>query len=294
MTSVTVIGLGVMGGSVARRLVESGIDTGVYDISPEAVARLAAAGARPVDPSADDLGDFVLTSLPDDRAVTAAVLDSGLLGRIAGRVLVELSTILPATMSLVAERAREHDVAVVDAPVSGGPAEALKGSLVLLAGASSPVLHRASPVLSLLGTVEHVGDAGQGKAVKLVNNVMSMGNVVVAAEAFALGTTLGLDAERLYDVLSRSGGRSHHFTKRIPYVLAGDYSPRFSLNLGEKDLRLALQLAHDEGYVMPTASIVHQVFEMGRARGLGGEDAIAVLKVFEGWSSGGRPSASAP
>lgn len=285
-TSVTVIGLGAMGGAVARRLVESGIDTGVHDISPDAVARLVDGGAREVDPSSGDLGDFVLTSLPDDRAVTAALLDSGLLSRLSGKVLIELSTILPATMSLVAERAREHDVAVIDAPVSGGPAEALKGALVLLAGASSPVLHRASAVLDVLGTVEHVGEAGDGKAVKLVNNVMSMGNVAVAAEAFALGTTLGLDAGRLYDVLSRSGGRSHHFTKRIPYALADDYAPRFSLNLGEKDLRLALQLAHDEGYVMPTASIVHQVFEMGRAQGLGGEDAIAVLKVFEGWANG--------
>lgn len=287
-TSVTVIGLGAMGGAVARRLVESGIDTGVHDISPDAVARLVDGGAREVDPSSGDLGDFVLTSLPDDRAVTAALLDSGLLSRLSGKVLIELSTILPATMSLVAERAREHDVAVIDAPVSGGPAEALKGALVLLAGASSPVLHRASAVLDVLGTVEHVGEAGDGKAVKLVNNVMSMGNVAVAAEAFALGTTLGLDAGRLYDVLSRSGGRSHHFTKRIPYALADDYAPRFSLNLGEKDLRLALQLAHDEGYVMPTASIVHQVFEMGRAQGLGGEDAIAVLKVFEGWANNGH------
>lgn len=285
-TSVTVIGLGAMGGAVARRLVESGIDTGVHDISPDAVARLVDAGAREVDPSSGDLGDFVLTSLPDDRAVTAALLDSGLLSRLSGRVLIELSTILPATMSLVAERAREHDVAVIDAPVSGGPAEALKGALVLLAGASSSVLRRASAVLDVLGTVEQVGEAGDGKAVKLVNNVMSMGNVVVAAEAFALGTSLGLDAGRLYDVLSRSGGRSHHFTKRIPYALADDYAPRFSLNLAEKDLRLALQLAHDEGYVMPTASIVHQVFEMGRAQGLGGEDAIAVLKVFEGWANG--------
>jgi len=287
-TSVTVIGLGVMGGSVARRLAESGIDTGVYDISADAVARLAADGARAVDPSSDDLGDFVLTSLPDDQAVTAAVLDSGLLGRLSGKVLIELSTILPATMSLVAEEARSHDVTVIDAPVSGGPAEALKGSLVLLAGAPETALRRASAVLDVLGTVEHVGEVGQGKAVKLVNNVMSIGNVVVAAEAFALGTTRGLDAERLYDVLSRSGGRSHHFTKRIPYVLADDYSPRFSLDLGEKDLRLALRLAHDEGYVMPTASIVHQVFEMGRAQGLGGQDAIAVLKIFERWANGGR------
>jgi 3-hydroxyisobutyrate dehydrogenase len=282
--AVTVIGLGAMGGSIARRLAGSGIDTGVYDIASDAVGRLVADGAQAVDPAADDLGDFVLISLPDDRAVTAAVLESGLLERLSGRVLIELSTILPETMSLIADRAREHGVAVVDCPVSGGPAEALKGTLVLLAGAEASVLERAEPVLALLGTVEHVGPVGHGKAVKLVNNVMAMGNVAVAAEAFTLGTALGLDRERLYDVLSRSGGRSHHFQKRIPYVLAGDYSPRFSLDLGEKDLRLALQLAHDEGYVMPTASIVHQIFEMGRAKGLGREDAIAVVKIFEEWA----------
>lgn len=285
MTRVTVIGLGAMGGSVARRLVDSGVDTGVHDISAEAVARLAAAGARAVDPVTDDLGDMVLTSLPDDRAVTEVVLDSGLLRRMAGRMLIELSTILPETIERVAEQARRHNVAVVDSPVSGGPAEARNGTLVLLAGASDEALSRAEPVLSALGTIEHVGRVGHGKAVKLVNNVMSMGNVMVAAEAFTLGTTLGLDRERLYDVLSRSGGRSHHFTKRIPYVLAGDYSPRFSLDLGEKDLRLALRLAHDEGYVMPMASLVHQLFELGRAKGLGQEDAIAVVKIFEDWAA---------
>lgn len=284
MTTVTVIGLGVMGGSVARRLVDSGFDTGVHDLSPEAVARSVAGGARAVNPAVDELGDVVLTSLPGDQAVTEAVLDSGLLDRLRGRVLAELSTTLPETVERVAEQARPRDVAVVDSPVSGGPADASRGTLVLLAGADDDALRRAEPVLKTLGTIEHVGRAGHGKAVKLVNNLMSMGNVVVAAEAFTLGTTLGLDRQTLYDVLSRSGGRSHHFQKRIPYALADDYSPRFALDLGEKDLRLGLQLAHDQGYAMPTASIVHQVFEIGRTKGLGREDVIAVLKIFQEWA----------
>jgi 3-hydroxyisobutyrate dehydrogenase len=182
------------------------------------------------------------------------------------------------------EAGARHDVAVVDCPVSGGPGEALAGKLVELVGADDAALARVRPVLEALGTVEHVGAVGHGKTVKLLNNLMAMGNIVVAAEAFTLGVKLGLDRDDLFDVLSRSGGRSFHFLKRFPYALADDYSARFAVRLGEKDIRLGLELAHDADYPMPTASIVHQIFEMARAKGLGNEDVVAVLKVFQEWA----------
>jgi len=279
-----VIGLGTMGGAVARRLVESGFDTLVHDIDDAAVARLVERGATACTLAGAGAAEVIVTSLPNDAVVTATVIDSGVLTEWAGRVLVELSTTLPATVEAVADAGHPFGVAVVDCPVSGGPGEALAGTLVQLVGASADALARARPVLDVLGAVEHVGGVGHGKTVKLLNNLMAMGSIVVAAEAFTLGVKLGLDRHELFDVLSRSGGRSFHFLKRWPYALADDYTARFAVSLGEKDIRLGLQLAHEADYVMPAASTVHQIFEMARAKGIGHEDVVAVLKVYQDWA----------
>jgi 3-hydroxyisobutyrate dehydrogenase len=283
----TVIGLGAMGGAVAERLITSGVDTGVADIDSGAVDRLVSIGGRHVDVASattEDLGSFVITSLPNDQVVTDVVLTDGLLDRLGDAILIELSTTLPKTVEVIGQRAAEAGLRVVDSPVSGGPDEARAGKLTLIVGADAEVLDAARPLLEVLGSIEHVGAVGTGKAVKLVNNLISMGNVAVAAEAFTLGTELGIDGRLLYDVLSRSGCRSAHFQKRMPWALDEDYAARFAVNLGEKDVRLGLQLAHERDYVMPVASIVHQLFEMGRAKGFGQQDVISLRKLYEDWA----------
>jgi 3-hydroxyisobutyrate dehydrogenase-like beta-hydroxyacid dehydrogenase len=284
MMRTAVVGLGTMGGAVARRLLAEGFPTLVHDVDPAVVARLVELGATACSPEDAGVAEVIITSLPNDRIVTDVVIGSGVLKSWAGRVLVELSTTLPDTVKAIAEAAKLHEVAVVDCPVSGGPGEALAGKLVQLVGADDDALERARPVLAALGTIEHVGAVGHGKTVKLLNNLMAMGSIVVAAEAFTLGVRLGLDRHELFDVLSRSGGRSFHFLKRWPYALADDYHARFAVSLGEKDIRLGLELAHQSDYVTPVASIVHQIFEMARAKGLGNEDVVAVLKVYQEWA----------
>lgn len=209
------------------------------------------------------------------------LVTGGLLERMAGTTLVELSTILPETMRRIAARAGSLGVRVIDAPVSGGPNEARAGALVLILGGEEDDIEKARPVLELLGKLEIVGPAGAGKAMKLVNNVMSMCNVAVAAEAFTLGTSYGLDPRRLYEVLSTSGGRSGQFVKRIPYALDRDFTARFAITLAEKDLRLAIQMAHELTSPMPVAAGVHQLYEQAIGRGLGGEDQMAVIKLYE-------------
>ncbi len=282
MSTVGVVGLGAMGGAVAERIVGSGFATSVYDVDATAVDRLVAVGATAATIPSIAQCDIVVTSLPSDAIVRSVLLDGGLLTAMGSSVLIELSTILPTTMRELAAAAR--DVAVVDAPVSGGPMEARAGALTLLVGATDANLERAHPVLEVLGAIEHVGSVGDGKVVKLVNNLMTMGNIAVAAEAFELGVSLGLDPRRMFDVLNRSGGRSQHFTKRMPWVLDRDFEARFALALGEKDVRLGLELAHASGYVMPVAACVHQLYEMGIAKGLGREDVVSVIKLYEDWA----------
>jgi 3-hydroxyisobutyrate dehydrogenase len=136
---------------------------------------------------------------------------------------------------------------------------------------------------------------GSAQVVKIVNNVMSMGNVAVAAEAMVLGVKAGMDPQRLFDILSTSGGRSHHFLKRFPNVLAGDFAPRFSIALSRKDLGLAARMAESLGVPLLTTSVVRQVYEVAAAAGLDGQDMASVTALFERWAGvevRGKPPAS--
>jgi 3-hydroxyisobutyrate dehydrogenase-like beta-hydroxyacid dehydrogenase len=147
------------------------------------------------------------------------------------------------------------------------------------------VLERWRPLLATLGSeIHHVGPLGTAQVVKIVNNVMTMGNVAVAAEAMVLGVKAGMDPQRLFEILSTSGGRSHHFLKRFPYVLAGDFAPRFSIALSRKDLGLAARLAESLGVPMLTTAVVRQVYEAAAAAGLDGQDMAAVTALFERWA----------
>jgi len=117
-----------------------------------------------------------------------------------------------------------------------------------------------------------------------VNNVMSVGNVAVAAEAMVLGVRAGLDPQRLYDILSTSGGRSHHFIKRFPNVLAGDFTPYFGINLSRKDVALGLHMAASLGLPMPVTSAVRQTYDTAHAEGFGSLDMAGVISLYEKWA----------
>lgn len=229
-----------------------------------------------------------MSSLPNPAAIRAAYL--GVDGAVSavrnGAVLIDMTTIDPATWRDVADAARTRGAEALGAPVSGGPAEAGSGKLVFLVGGDVTVIDRVRPVLETLGSeIHHLGPLGAGHIVKLVNNVMSMCNVAVAAEAMVLGVKAGMDPQRLFDVLSTSGGRSHHFLKRFPNVLAGDFTPHFSIALSRKDLSLALQMAESLGVPMLTASTVRQVYEAAAAQGLDTLDMAAVTTLYEQWAA---------
>ncbi len=275
-------GLGVLGGAVARRLTACGYHVSGFD--PD-VAAQAAAESHGIVPGHDGHiaeADFILTSLPDDNAVKSVLAgERNILARMHNNtVVIELSTALPATVRDIATAAAKRHIAVIDCPVSGGPAEALAGKLTLLVGAAPEAIQAAEGVLTSLGEIQHVGVPGDGKTVKIVNNVMSMGNVAVAAEAFTLGVKAGMDPKRLFEVLSKSGGRSAHFLKRFPKVLERDFRPGFSAAMGEKDLRLALAMMHEFRSPGLIAALVHQLYEM-TCSSFAAEDIVAIIKIFE-------------
>jgi 3-hydroxyisobutyrate dehydrogenase-like beta-hydroxyacid dehydrogenase len=286
---IAVIGMGQMGSAVAERLGEVGLDVLGYDIDAQTRQRLADRGVRVADSLRTTLAGrkVILTSLPDPKAVRAVWLgDAGLVALAEpGSLCIELSTIDPTTMREVAEAATQRKLPVVDCPVSGSPNEARQGKLILIAGGERGIVDGATPLLLHLGeTCRYTGAIGTAKVVKIVNNMMSMGNVLVAAEAFALGVAAGVEPQALYDVLSVSGGRSHHFTKRFPNALKGDFSPGFKMELGEKDLALAIDLGRAIKLPTPAASVVRELFAIALAEGFRGQDIVALLAMYRRWS----------
>jgi 3-hydroxyisobutyrate dehydrogenase len=292
---IAFIGMGQMGAGMAARLKDQGYDIAGFDISDAQRSRLAGDGFRMAASIKEVVAGrtAILTSLPDPKATREAWLgaDGIVANAEKGALCIELSTIDPQTMREIAASAAKRGLAVVDCPVSGGPGEARNGTLVLFAGGDDKDVARAEPILKTIGNDwKHTGGVGTAKVVKIVNNMMSMGNVLVAAEAFALGVSAGVEPQRLYDVLSVGGGRSHHFTKRFPNALKGNFAPGFKMELGAKDMALAVELGRMQGMPTPTASIVREMYSLALSEGFRGQDIVALLQMYQRWADAGAKS----
>ena len=286
---IGILGMGTMGGPMARRLVESGFTVTGYEPDQTRAGKAKADGVALASSPARvaEVSDMVLSSLPDVATVRRAyeAADGAIARARPGMVFIDVSTTDPESWREVAKAAKTKGVECLDAPVSGGPADAGSGKLIFLIGGEASVLDRCRPVLSVLGhEIHHIGPLGSGQVLKIVNNVMSVGNVVVAAEAMVLGVRAGLDPQRLYDILSTSGGRSHHFIKRFPNVLAGDFTPYFGINLSRKDVAIGLNMAASLGLPMPVTSAVRQTYDTAHAEGFGSLDMAGVIALYEKWA----------
>lgn len=286
--TVGVVGLGRMGGNMARRLLEEGFAVVGTDVSDDALDALADAGGEPVSSPAAvaQAAPVVLTSLPDPATVEAVFSGAdGLLEADAGDLTVlETSSIDPDTMAAIAERAGERGVDVLGAPVSGGPTASREGTLTVIIGGDEAVFERPAvqAVLDALGAkVYHAGDVETGHTVKLLNNVVSMGNLLLAMEAMALGAARGVDGEVVLEVLGNAGGGSNQLEKRGPRVLNRNFEPGFTVDLAAKDLGLALETAAATDQPMTLAPLAYNRYLEASAKGYGEEDAAAVVKLFE-------------
>jgi 3-hydroxyisobutyrate dehydrogenase len=288
---VCVIGLGNLGGSVAQHLAEAGYPTTGYDLSPEARSRAAAAGVTTKEniATAVSASDVVITSLPDGTAVREVWLDRGGLVESAkpGTYVVELSTIGPETMLEVGRPASAAGLKVIDAPVSGGPMEAVKGELVVIAGGEESDVDAIRPLLEDVGSTVHFsGPVGTAKTVKLVNNLITNATVLISAEAFQIGVAAGLEPRHLFTLLSQmGGGKSHHFQKRFPWALDGDYHARFSIKLAEKDFRLGLELGQWAGVPTPAAATMRSLYSVAMAEGMGDADIVGLVQLYKRWTT---------
>jgi 3-hydroxyisobutyrate dehydrogenase len=286
-TTVGLVGLGNIGGGMCRRMLDKGLSVVGYDVSPAAAERAASAGAR-VEQSLANVAArvrVIVTSLPNPAIVRNVFLGSDGLVALArpGTTLIETSTIDPQTIRDVARAAAAVEgVEVLDVALSGEPVQALAGELVFQVGGPDALIDKHLDVLEVLAKkINRTGDIGSAKTVKLVNNLMSLGNVAVAAEAFVLGVKCGMDPQRLYDILSISGGRSAHFISGFANVIKNDFRPGFKTSLALKDLNLILELAQDEHYATRFAQAITALYRDAVESGLGEDNFTSVVKRYE-------------
>lgn len=288
MTSVGVIGLGSMGLGVARSLLRAGFT--VVGCEPRAAVLEAfakAGGVAAADPA--DLARQVecIIVLVVNAEQTEAVL-FGARGAASalkpGTVVIASSTVAPDYAVDLGRRLAAAGALPIDGPVSGGAAKAGTGQLSMMAAGADAAFAKAQKVLDAIAEkVYRLGDEpGNGSRVKLVNQLLAGVHIAAAAEAMALGIKIGCDPQTLFEVISNSAGSSWMFQNRVPHILAGDYTPLSAVNIFVKDLGIVLDSAKRNTFPLPLSAAAHQMFLTAAARGLGGEDDSAVVKIFPG------------
>ncbi|HEX3688127.1 MAG TPA: NAD(P)-dependent oxidoreductase [Solirubrobacteraceae bacterium] len=283
------VGLGVMGGRMAQRLLCAGHPVVAYDPDVEAAAAAREAGAT-VAASPREVADaaaVVMVSLPSPEIVREVALgDDGLAKGSAIEVYVDLSTTGVATAQAVSDGLAAHDIAAVDAPVSGGPAGAEAGRLTSMVSGPSDPVERVRPLVeAFAGNVFVVGaEAGQGQAAKVINNLMSACSIAITAEAMVLGVRAGLDPAMLLDVIHVSSGANNAASDKFPkQVLTRAFAHGFRLDLMAKDVHLALDEARRLEVPMVLGSTVEELWRVADATGDDGRDCTEIVRMFEAW-----------
>lgn len=273
------VGVGRMGSRMAANLVDSGWEVLAYDVDPERVAAAEADGARGVESLSDlKAADVVMTSLPTSEIVEDVYLDDGLLSVLReGSIAVEMSTISPELMETIADAAADRSVEIVDCPVIGPPPEAADATLTIVVGASEEAFERVEPILARLGNrIDHVGEPGVAKRIKLANNVMTYGNFAVAAEMIGLVSRMGIDPKRFFDITQDGVAGSEITRAKAPKAFREDFEPGFTLDGLHEDLSYALEMKDRHDHPAPVAAAVSELYTLAAATE-GGERDYSVL-----------------
>jgi L-threonate 2-dehydrogenase len=294
---VSVLGLGSMGAGMARSLLRAGHLVTGCDLAEAARSRLDAAGGKAfaTPAQAADGADIAIVVVLNDAQTEAVLFSEN--GAIAvmrpGSVVISSATMPPASAKSFAERAAQSGIFYLDAPISGGSVKADAGNLTVMASGSPEAFRSARPALDAIAeTVYELGDeAGVGASFKIVNQLLAGVHIAAACEAITFAAKLGLDIQRVFEVITKSAGNSWMFENRVPHVLEGDYSPRSAISIFTKDLGIVTDLGRKEHFPLPSASSALQLFIMAEAAGMGGDDDASVARLLAGIAGVDLPTA---
>ncbi|GGE61599.1 L-threonate dehydrogenase [Actibacterium pelagium] len=280
-----VIGLGSMGYGIAQSCLRAGFDVHGFDVVTSQMERFQAEGGAGGDLAAiaGSLDAAVIVVL--NAAQTEEVLfgDNGIVPAMReGAVVVACATVPPEFAREMEARCNAKGIHYLDAPISGGSAKAARGQLSIMASGSSAAFSAARPVLEAAAeTVFELGEtAGQGSAMKAVNQLLAGVHIATMAEALTFGMTQGVTPEKFVEVISKCAGTSWMLENRAPHIVAGDYTPHSSVNIWPKDLGIVLDIAKSAQFSAPITAAALQQFVAAAGMGHGWEDDAAVAKVY--------------
>jgi 2-hydroxy-3-oxopropionate reductase len=286
MKKIGFIGLGIMGKPMAMNLIKAGYSLTVYDINPEPVKEVVAAGAAKGSSSSDVAAksEVVITMLPNSPDVKKAMLGQGgvLEGAKPGTILVDMSSIAPLVSQEVEAEARKKGVEMLDAPVSGGEPKAIDGTLSIMVGGKQEVFDQVEDILKVMGaSAVLVGDIGSGNTTKLANQIIVALNIAAMSEAMVLATKAGVDPEKVFQAIRGGLAGSTVLNAKVPLALDGNFKPGFRIELHIKDLANALDTAHELGVPVPLASGVMEIMQALKVDGKAGDDHGGIIQFYE-------------
>jgi len=277
------IGLGAMGGNMAKNLLKKGFKLLVYDVEETAlkeVTKEGGYGATSVKEVAENC-DIVLLSLPTSEIVKEVCLEL-IKNMRKGSIIIDMSTTDIAITEEIGLKAREKGIEFLDAPVSGGPEGAKAATLTIMVGGKREIFEECHEIFKALGKeIYYIGDVGSGQKIKLVNQILVGIHFAATAEAVFFGKRLGLDPKLIFEVISKSAGNSFIFSKSLPQIIKEDYNTGWRVRLTHKDLWLALKAGEKYNIPLPLSSLAANLHNSAMAKGFKDLDPACLIKVFE-------------
>lgn len=281
--TVGFVGLGMMGMHMAANILKAGHSLVAYDIDRAKNERIAGLGARIASDPADVAAHArIVVSMVDTTAQAEEVIIGGLAQAARrGDAVISMSTIDPMAVQQMYDKLAAKGVDIIDAPVSGMEQGARSGTLRAFVGGDASAVEKCRPVLQAMASeILHLGPIGHGLTMKLINNMLCQVGWILAAEALVLGAKAGLDPQTMVDVIGRSTGNSVAFQYLGPRVVSRDFDG-IRMDITYKDIEIQTDLAKSLKVPLFLANVAQQVYQMGRAAGLGSEDGTAIIKVYE-------------
>ncbi|WP_345828779.1 2-hydroxy-3-oxopropionate reductase [Erwinia sp. HDF1-3R] len=280
------IGLGIMGKPMSKNLLKAGYSLVVRDHNTESEAELVSAGAV-VAKSAKAVAEqceVIITMLPNSPHVREVLLgeESVIQGARPGTIVIDMSSIAPLASREFHQALAQKEIALLDAPVSGGEPKAIEGTLSVMVGGDKALFDKCYEIMkAMAGSVIHTGDIGAGNVTKLANQVIVALNIAAMSEALTLATKAGVDPQQVFQAIRGGLAGSTVLDAKAPMVLARDFKPGFRINLHIKDLANALDTSHEVGAQLPLTAAVMEMMQMLRADGLGDADHSALACYYE-------------
>jgi 3-hydroxyisobutyrate dehydrogenase len=280
------VGLGIMGRGMAHNLLKAGHNVRVWNRTASRIEPLVDSGATAGDSPRDVAAhsDIVFVCVSDTPDVEAVIFgDDGIAaGLKEGGLIVDMSTISPQATERFAQKLAESGLEMLDAPVSGGSEGAERGTLSIMIGGDAAQVDRARPYFEAMGkTITHVGPNGAGQTVKLVNQILVVGNMLAVSEALIFAQASGLDLEKTLEAVAGGAAGSWMLSNRGSQAIKRDFRPGFTIDLQQKDLRLAIAAADAVGAPVIATSLINNLYRTLQAAGLGSEGNHALIKALE-------------